>query len=142
MIGVVVGTVVVREVGARARSARRGREVAVLAEVARSLSREDAGDLVRACTDGICELLGLRSCEWAPGFRGTIHHELTRDGSITDWAGPGLPEAFLEVPVSHGGRELGRLILRSSTRAPVSSEERRTVVAIADLLGAGLGHRG
>lgn len=63
---------------------------------------------------------------------------MTRSGDITEWAGPELPSAYLEVPVTHAGRELGRLILHSQDAVPVSAEERHTLVAIADILGAGL----
>lgn len=137
-IGAVVGTFVSREIQARSRSSRRALEIAALAEATQALSSGDTDRLVEACTTGIEELFDLVSCDWAPGFHGTIQHEMTRQGDISAWTRPELPAGYLEVPVAHAGHQLGRLILRGRGAGPVSTEERRTIVAIADILGAGV----
>lgn len=138
LLGLLVTTVVSRELEARSRSQSRVQEITALTETARALNDPDLDRLVRVVTAQLTELLELRSCDWSPGFHGRVGHVLSRDGTIGEWAGPGLPDGVVEVPVHDGRTEVGRLLLRASDGHPVSREERSTVLAIADLLGAGL----
>lgn len=138
IIGIVVGTFVAREVEARSRSSRRGHEVATLAAASQALASGDPQRLVDTCTRELKDLLQLQSCEWAEGFRGTIGHVMARNGVISGWQGPGMPSGYVEISVAHRGTEFGRLILRAHDPVPISVEERRTAVAVADILAAGL----
>ena len=142
VIALVVSSVVARELAARSRSSARREELAAIEATARALAGGDEERLVEVVTTTLRGLLGLRSCDWSPGFHGTIHAVLQRDGSVVgDRSTPGLPDGFLEVPVVYGGDELGRLVLRADTDAPVSVEERSVVLAIADLFAVGVARR-
>lgn len=137
-IGLVVGTLVARELEQRMRSASRAEEVAMFEEVARIAATGRHERLVTATTDGVRSLLGVRSCEWSPGFHGRVGHVMAADGSFDDWQGAALPAGTIELPVVHAGEELGRLLAHTATTAPVSSEERRSALALADVLATGL----
>lgn len=142
VIALVVSSIVSRELAARSRSSSRRDELTAIEETARALADGDEDRLVEIVTATLRELLGLRSCDWSPGFHGTIHAVLQRDASIVgDRSSPGLPDGFLEVPVTYGGDELGRLVLRADSDAPVSVEERAVVLAIADLFAVGVAGR-
>ena len=70
---------------------------------------------------------------------------LRRDGSVV-WKGAvwdvdrdGLPpDAEAELLVENGGRLHGRYLLRGSAHVPVSIEQRRVAVTLADQVGAAL----
>lgn len=140
LIGVIVATIVFRELDTRSRSESRGREITALEQTVRALSAPDPDHLVEVVTGQLTNLLDLRTCDWSPGFHGRVGKLLARDGSIEDWKEPGLPD-LVEVPVIHRGNEFGRLLLRDPTDRPVSNEERSTVLALADLLALGLERR-
>lgn len=137
-IGIIAGTLVAREVEARMRSTSRADEVAALQSVSRMLATGNTDRLVEVATERIRDLLDLRSCDWSAGFHGQVGHVMSASGSLTGWRGAGFPDGTVEVPVVNRGTELGRLLLRSRSPAPVSVEERRTVLAVADLLAVGL----
>lgn len=138
LIGIVVGTLVARELEARMRSASRADELAALRSVSHALASGAPDRLVHVATDRIRALLDLRSCEWSAGFHGTVSHVMSTDGSLSNRHGASLPDGIVEVPVVHRSTELGRLPLRSRSSAVVSAEERATVLAVADMLAAGL----
>lgn len=138
VIGIIVGTFVARELEARMRSTSRADELAALRSVTQALGRADGDQLVDVVTDSIRDLLDLQSCEWSAGFHGQVGHVMSADGSLMNWRGASFPDGIVEVPVTHRNRELGRLLLRSRSPAPVSAEERGTLLAIAGLLAVGL----
>lgn len=138
-IGILVGTLVARELEARMRSASRADELAALRAVSRTLATGDPDRLVHVATEHIRGLLDLRACEWSAGFHGRVGHVMSADGSLSEWQGASFPDGIVEVPVVHRGTELGRLLLRPRSSAVVSAEERATVLAVADMLAAGLG---
>lgn len=138
IIGILVGTLVARELEARMRSASRADELAALRSVSHALAAGDPDRLVDAATKRISDLLDLRSCEWSAGFHGRVGHVMGTDGSLSDWHGASFPDGIVEVPVVHHGTELGRLLLRPRSSAIVSAEERATILAVADILAAGL----
>lgn len=138
IIGILVGTLVARELDARMRSASRADELAAVRSVSHALAAGDSDRLVDAATKRISDLLDLRSCEWSAGFHGRVGHVMSADGSLGDWHAASFPDGIVEIPVVHRGTELGRLLLRSRSSAVVSAEERATVLAVADMLAAGL----
>lgn len=138
VIGILVGTLVARELEARMRSASRADELAALRAVSRALGTGDPDRLIHVTTDRIRDLLDLRSCDWSAGFHGRVGHVMSADGALSEWQGASFPDAIVEVPVVHLGTELGRLLLRPQSSAIVSAEERATVLAAADMLAAGL----
>lgn len=138
IIGILVGTLVARELEARMRSASRADELAALRSVSHALAAGDTDRLVDAVTKRISDLLDLRSCDWSAGFHGRVGHVMGTDGSLSDWNGASFPDGIVEVPVVHHGTELGRLLLRPQSSAIVSAEERATILAVADILAAGL----
>lgn len=141
-IGTVVGTLVAKELDARTRAASRADEIAALAATAQAAMSGRHDHLVATATQGIETVLGARSCDWSPGFHGRVGQVMSRDGNFTDWTGAALPDGIVELPVQYAGRELGRLLVRNTGTEPVSSEERRAAIAIADILGAALNHSG
>lgn len=138
VIALIVSSLVSREVTARARSAGRHRELAAIDTVTTALSTGDRQQLERAVTDAVRELVGARACDWAPDYHGRVGAVLQRDATVSGAAGPALPELSLEIPVVHREHELGRLIVRTASDAPVSTEERRTLLLISDLFAVGL----
>jgi hypothetical protein len=138
VVAVAVGTVVAREVEARTRSSSRQRELAAIRAVVAGFDTGDEQATVDATTSAVCDVLGARRCDWAPGFHGRIGAVMGSDGSIAGGGGSGRLPGHLEIPVVSRRHEHGRLIVRTDSLDPVSSEERRTVLLIADLLAAAL----
>ncbi len=63
---------------------------------------------------------------------------MTASGSLTDWQVAALPGGIVEVPVVNRGMELGRLLLRSRSSAPVSVEKARGIrTVIVPIDGSG-----
>lgn len=125
----VAGTVA----SARAREVR-ALERAIAAVTHRGPSEASAGRFCEAFT----ELLELRSCRWAPGYRGAAYPVLVAGGEVA--GGPSrdrapLPPAGAEIPVLAAGQEIGRFIVVPASERPVSREERLVAVTIADLFG-------
>lgn len=138
IIGILVGTLVARELEARMRSASRAEELAALRSVGHTLAAGNRDGLVDAVTTRISDLLDLRACEWSAGFHGRVGDVLAVDGSLSEWQGATFPDGIVEVPVVHRGTELGRLLLRPRSSTIVSAEERATVLTLADMLAIGL----
>ena len=102
--------------------------------------------LVRQVSDQLVATLGLRGCRFQRGVAGVgSPPRLRRDGSVV-WKGAvwdvdrdGLPpDAETELLVENGGRLHGRYLLRGSAHVPVSIEQRRVAVTLADQVGAAL----
>jgi hypothetical protein len=138
VIALVVATVVTREIEARTRSSSRRRELVAVDAVAHAANHVDVDRLIGVVTDTIVDLLDARTCHWLPGFHGTVGAVLDRSTSFAGAGGPALPAAGLEIPVVWGREELGRLVVRGDATEPISAEERRTLVTIADLFATGI----
>jgi K+-sensing histidine kinase KdpD len=149
VVGVAVGQLVARETRSRVRSTVRAGQldalVAVVTAAARGLSEPE---LAARAESALTDLLDLRAAHWSPGYHGVAHPVLSRTGALVDESGPAippddvrLPAAGVELPVTADDRELGRFVLVPAHRVPVSREERRVAVAIADAFGLSLAER-
>jgi K+-sensing histidine kinase KdpD len=141
-IAVVISLVVGAGLRAAASSSARRLELDLVQEMIRAAARRDDKALVAAATQGLTDLVGLRQCEWVPGYRGKSGPVLRADGSLDGHLAATLPATDIEVPVHYEGRELGRLVLRPQPGTRVSIEERMVVLTAAHLLGIGLHARG
>ncbi len=105
--------------------------------VASGASESDVWDAVRA---GLVAELGLASCRFDPGVGLTHLPRIERDGRLLEgeryFTGGGfaLPTEGVEILVERQGRTLGRLVLEPEGRRPVSRDQRRVGVALADQL--------
>lgn len=144
VVGVIVGQLVARTRSSQTKAVARARELEALVAVIGLANRPGSVDeLVEGGSAVLADLLDLRECRWAPGYHGAAGPVLTRTGEITDEWKPSadhahLPASGAELPVTHRGRELGRMILMPARQRPISREERATAVAISDLLGRAL----
>lgn len=142
-VGLVVGQLVASETRSRVRSTVRRMQVeALIAVVHATAAPASAPDLVDRTVAALTDLLDLREGHWSPGYHGTAHPRLGRDGEIsgrdqTPDRAP-LPATGVELSVSVGSQELGRLILVPAGRTPISREERLVAVAIADVFALAL----
>ena len=99
--------------------------------------------LVRVVTRELTTLLGLDACRWEPGRTADGRTVVQPDGSLlragrtVDPGRSGLPtDDETSLPVRHGGRTVGTLVLVTATavRRP-SREQLRVAVLLADQLG-------
>lgn len=139
VIALVIIAVVSAGLDARGRATSRRAELVILVAVAEAAASGDRERMTACVTESLEEYLGLLTCDWSPGFGGTVGSVLRRSGRIERRDEARLPDGYLEVPVVWGPTELGRLVMRSGSSRPFSLEERRTVVAVADTFAAGLG---
>jgi hypothetical protein len=142
-VGLVVG-----EVAARGRRARRDRERAAdaISRVHRVAERVANGaplyETVRAVRSEVAALLRLNDC-WLelPPFQWPLP-KLERAGTIEGeehrWfeGGFAMPEYGVQLPVVEGGREVARLVLIGDPAVAVTIDERVVAVALADQLGS------
>ena len=147
VVGVGVAQLVARETRSRVRSTARGDQLdALVAMVAAASRRRPESELADRAAASLAQLLDLRHCHWSSGYHGEAHPVLTRSGEIArEWSSnpdrAPLPATGVELPVTGGGRELGRFVLVPASAAPVSREERLVAVAIADAFGLALAGR-
>lgn len=102
-----------------------------------------ADPLVRVVTRELTTLLGLDTCRWEPGRSAAGRTVVQPDGSLLrggrtlDPGRHGLPtDDETSLPVRHGGRTVGTLVLVSATavRRP-TREQLRVAVLLADQVG-------
>jgi hypothetical protein len=137
-ISLVVSMLVSTGLQARGRATSRAAELEALVAAAQVAASGDGAAMAARIEDLLTDYLGLRRCDWSPGFEGTVGHVLERSGRIAGVDEARLPDGYLEVPVVHGTTHLGRIVMRTAPSRDFSLEERRTVVAIADVFAAGL----
>jgi K+-sensing histidine kinase KdpD len=142
-VGFLVGQLVASETRSRVRStARRAQVDALVAVVHATAGRITAPELADRTVAALTELLDLREGRWLPGYHGAAHPRLGRDGEVSGMNASTDRAPFaatgVELPVTVGGHELGRLILVPAGRTSISREERLVAVAIADVFGLAL----
>jgi K+-sensing histidine kinase KdpD len=142
-VGFLVGQLVASETRSRVRStARRAQVDALVAVVHATAGRITAQELADQTVAALTELLDLREGRWSPGYHGAAHPLLGRDGEVSGMNASTDRAPFaasgVELPVTVGGHELGRLILVPAGRTAISREERLVAVAIADVFGIAL----
>lgn len=146
VVGVAVGQVVARETRSRARSTVRAGQLDALVTVVTAAAQQlPEPELAERTESALSDLLDLREAHWSPGYHGVAHPVLTRTGALVEESGPsrtgydtGLPATGVELPVTTDGRELGRFVLVPAHHTPISREERRAAVAIADAFALSL----
>ena len=141
VVGLAVGELAALRAGSR-------REVLMYARGASRL--EDVASVVAAGADvnevwpvvrkALTEQLELTECRFEPAPSGAPLTPLERNGQISGtelhWVPGGftLPPSGVEIPVVHGGRRLGRLVLIGKAGAGTTRAQRRVAVALADQL--------
>lgn len=140
VIALVVSQLAAHAADARARSTRRRTELLSFYGVAEALAHHSGADLVGSALRAVEDLLHVEA-RWAPGCHGHASPTLLRDGKVEGRPDAALLPVDTELPVMHGGTELGRLLLRARTERVVSREERQVAIAVADLFGRGLADR-
>lgn len=145
IVGLTVTALVTRAAGARTVASARARELRALELAVAMTGRSTGAEAVADACASLTELLDLRSCRWAPDYRGAAYPVLGDDGELsgieaTSDRAP-LPGTGVEIPVRVGRRELGRFVVVPDTSKPVSREERLVALTIADLFGRAHGGR-
>ncbi len=141
-VGFLVGTMVERSRRQAARAAVAQSQLAELLRQAELLSGADnPGRLVALAVQELTERLDLKSCRFVrgavPSTMPEIRHGAIRVPAETNPAGRGL----VAIPVRSSGRTQGHFVLafpHDTVGISLSPEQRRTAVALADLVGARL----
>jgi len=145
-----VVALIVGEVGARGRTYRtlsnqRGSEVASLHAMTELLAEGESPEFVTMMAAGeLRQLLHLRDCRYSRDVRETAATRVTPSGEVLIGSVPwatwkfGLPTNEVDLAIRNGGRVLGHFHLTPTPVVPVSDEELRVAVAIADQVGAAI----
>jgi Domain of unknown function (DUF4118) len=105
---------------------------------------KDPALVVATATSELRELLSLRDCWFTRGDPGGASARVTPGGDVLVgseiWSTEalGLPTKSVDLPIRSGGWLLGHFVLTPTPGAPVSGEQLRVAVAIADQVGAAL----
>jgi K+-sensing histidine kinase KdpD len=146
--GLTIGTVgQLRRDAARAAEQSRS-EIGRIHRVAELSARgEDWPDVLLACEAELLGLLELRDCRFVAGLHDTTLPRLERTGALSGVseyrfaAGDfELPRQGVVLPVMARGQEIGAFQLEPTPGVGVSIEQRVVAVALADQVGAALGH--
>jgi hypothetical protein len=141
-VGLLVG-----EVAARGRRARRDHEVAAHAvlrvhRVADEIAHDEPlASVLESVKRELTDLLGLWDCWLELRPFSWVIPRMDRGGTVEGdehhWldAGFALPRDGVELPVVERGREVARLVLLADPEVAVTLEERVVAVALADQLG-------
>lgn len=146
--GLFIGTVGQRRRRAERAATQSRSEIARIHRVAeRSARGDDWADVLLACQEELLALLELRDCRFVSGPRDASRPRLERTGAlsgVTDHrfsAGEfELPRDGVLLPVLARGQEIGVFELDPTPGVGVSIEQRVVAVALADQVGAALGH--
>ncbi len=149
IVGVLVGEIVVRAQRARQVADTREDEVVRLRRTAHLAAATGPSDLIPMLEEEIGAVLDLWFCRYQ---RAPLDHplpRLSRHGVTLPAEVPpitGDPNSWaVELPVTAGGRDLGRFVLVPHTpnaAAAFTPDARRDAVALADQLGAALATAG
>jgi len=145
VVALVVGDVAARGRAHRAQSHKRGDEVASLHGLTELVAEGEGPDFVAMVAAGeLNELLHLRDCRFSRHVGVTAPTHITPNGEVligtVRWATGkfGLPTKEVDLPVRSRGMVLGHFLLVPTPLIPVSDEELRVAVAIADQVGAAM----
>jgi len=131
------------------RAAKRSRsEIDRIHRVAELSARgQDWPDVLLACEAELLGLLDLRDCRFVAGAPDPDAPRLERSGAIAGvrtfgFAGGDLelPREGVLLPVMSRGQEIGAFELEPTPGVGISIEQRVVAVALADQVGAALGH--
>ncbi len=145
VVGLVVGELASRGRAHRTRSDQRGSEVESMHAMTELVAEGEEPEFVAIVAAGeLRDLLHLRDCRFTrgPEVRATTH--VTPNGDVLIGAVPwatakfGLPTKQVDLPVRGGGFVLGHFLLSPTPLVPITAEELRVAVAIADQVGAAM----
>ncbi len=145
VLGLAVGELAARGRRHRDRAWWTSRRVAQLHSVTElAATGADTRMVVDAAAHALGELLTLRSCRFERGDLAGTAARVTPDGEVVvgteHWSteGLGLPTRGVDLPVRSAGWLRGHFLLTPAPGVPVTGEQLRIAVAIADQVGAAL----
>jgi K+-sensing histidine kinase KdpD len=143
VVGLVVGDLAARGRAHRARSSLRGSEVESMHAMTELVAEgEDPEFITAVAATELRDLLQLRECRFSPALTVPSTAHVTPNGAVligtVPWATGkfGLPTNEVDLPVRSQGFVLGHFLLTPKPVVPVTDEELRVAVAIADQVGA------
>jgi K+-sensing histidine kinase KdpD len=145
VVGLVVGDLAARGRAHRTSSDQRSNEVESMHAMTELVAEgEESGFVAIVAAGELRDLLHLRDCRFTrgPEVHATTH--VTPNGDVligtVPWATAkfGLPTKQVDLPVRSGGFVLGHFLLSPTPLVPVTDEELRVAVAIADQVGAAM----
>jgi K+-sensing histidine kinase KdpD len=145
VVGLVVGDLAARGQVHRARSDQRGGEVATMHAMTELVAEGEGPEFIAIVAAGeLRDLLHLRDCRFTRDQEVSSAAHVTPNGAVligtVPWATGkfGLPTKEVDLPVRSHGFVLGHYLLTPKPIVPVSDEELRVAVAIADQVGAAM----
>jgi K+-sensing histidine kinase KdpD len=145
VVGLVVGDLAARGRAHRTQAVERGDQVDRMHAVTELVAEGEASEFVTvvAATE-LRDLLHLRDCRfsWSATATGATH--ITPNGGVFIGTVPwstgrfGLPTNEVDLPVRNHGLVLGHFFLTPTPTYPVTDEQLRVAVAIADQVGAAM----
>jgi K+-sensing histidine kinase KdpD len=145
VVGLAVGELAVRGRRHREAASRSSQRVAQLHAVTElTATGRDSALVVASAADALRELLSLRECRFTRGDAGDATARVTPDGEVVigseTWSTEalGLPTKSVDLPVRSSGWLLGHFLLTPTPGVPVSGEQLRLAVTMADQVGAAL----
>ncbi|HEX3564785.1 MAG TPA: DUF4118 domain-containing protein [Acidimicrobiales bacterium] len=145
VVGLVVGDLAARGRAHRALSFLRGSEVESMHAMTELVAEgEDPEFITTVASTELRDLLQLRGCRFSNALTVTSTAHVTPNGAVligtVPWATGkfGLPTSEVDLPVRNRGFILGHFLLAPRPVVPVTDEELRVAVAIADQVGAAI----
>ncbi len=145
VVGLVVGNLAAWGRAQRKRSEQRSNEMASMHAMTELVAEGEEPEFVAMVAAGeLRDLLHLRDCRFTrgPEVAATTHVTPTGDvliGTVPWTTGKfGLPTKQVDLPVRSGGFVTGHFVLSPTPLVPVTDEELRVAVAIADQVGAAM----
>lgn len=145
VVGLVVGDLAARGRAHRALSFLRGSEVESMHAMTELVAEgEDPEFITTVAATELRDLLQLRDCRFSHALTVPSTAHVTPNGAVligtVPWATGkfGLPTSEVDLPVRSHGFILGHFLLAPRPVVPVTDEELRVAVAIADQVGAAI----
>ena len=145
VVGLVVGDLAARGRAHRALSFLRGSEVESMHAMTELVAEgEDPEFITTVAATELRDLLQLRDCRFSHALTVPSTAHVTPNGAVligtVPWATGkfGLPTREVDLPVRSHGFILGHFLLAPRPVVPVTDEELRVAIAIADQVGAAI----
>lgn len=145
VVGLAVGDLAARGRAHRTQAVERGDQVDRMYALTELVAEGETSEFVRvvAATE-LRDLLHLRDCRFSRSATAAGATHITPDGGVLIGTVPwstgrfGLPTNDVDLPVRNHGRVLGHFSLTPTPTYPVTDDQLRVAVAIADQVGAAL----
>ncbi|HEX4219681.1 MAG TPA: DUF4118 domain-containing protein [Acidimicrobiales bacterium] len=145
VVGLVVGHLASWGRAQRVRSDQRGNEMASMHAMTELVAEGEESEFVAIVAAGeLRDLLHLRDCRFSSSAEVSATTHITPNGEVligtVPWATGkfGLPTKEVDLPIRSRGFVLGHFLLIPTPLVPVTDEELRVAVAIADQVGAAM----